>query len=553
MQAINLFQMRTIYLYLISILLIGLGYISILPPFEGFDETAHYSRLREIKGHPLAIFDRESFLDRAVVEYTGPVPYSSGEPPFDGGFNYQKFFGDQVNLDDYIKKYCQSPMNAAFVASADRNWQNQHPPLYYLLLAPLTIKSIPFIYQFYMIRLVSFVIALAGVFFALLSLRNIFQSNGNKNELAASLFGFMIYPIIFPMFFLEFARIGNDSLCLLITGLMFYIWTLNSDTWYSRNKSILIGCLLGLGLITKALFIPITGAVFFFMTLQNFANGITFVKSLQLLKKLSLIFFPAAIIGGSWYLFKIIFYGDPGLGTEVIDLGSNGGLLTGLISNFSLLGFIRGLLVPIVSFTWAGSWSLVRMPEYLELPLLFFGFGLLYLHFQHLKKENIENYHWLGFLMFVFIYIGLAFHVLISMSLTGLGQSGGWYLHILMPWIALAIGLASFRFIQFHLNRIIFFALLIYAFFFQLMAILSHLALFSGFASKGLNKHFLFPEKTFVSNDYFAMLNNLSILTFPHLGILLIALGFFTLFCLIIRTSKLLELKKNGSQFANTH
>ena len=39
MQAINLFQMRTIYLYLVSILLIGLGYISILPPFEGFDET----------------------------------------------------------------------------------------------------------------------------------------------------------------------------------------------------------------------------------------------------------------------------------------------------------------------------------------------------------------------------------------------------------------------------------------------------------------------------------------------------------------------------------
>jgi hypothetical protein len=137
-------------------------------------------------------------------------------------------------------------------------------------------------------------------------------------------------------------------------------------------------------------------------------------------------------------------------------------LLSGLISNFSLLGFIRGLLAPVVSFTWAGSWSLVRMPEYLELPLLFFGFGLLYLHFQHLKKENIENYHWLGFLMFVFIYIGLAVHVLISMSLTGLGQSGGWYLHILMPWIASAIGLASFRFIQFHWTRVIFFMLLRY-------------------------------------------------------------------------------------------
>ena len=535
MQAINLFQMRTIYLYLISILLIGLGYISILPPFEGFDETAHYSRLREIKDHPLAIIERESFLDSSVVEYTGPVPYSSGEPPFDEGFNYPKFFSDQANLDDYIKKYWQSPMNASFVASTDRNWQNQHPPLYYLLLAPLTIQSIPFIYEFYMIRAVSFVIALTGIFFALLSLRNIFQSNGNKNELAASFFGFMVYPIIFPMFFLEFARIGNDSLCLLILGLISYVWTFNFETSSSKNKPLLIGFLLGIGLLTKALFIPITGTILFLIAIQNFANGITMGNGVKLLKKISLILFPAAIIGGSWYLFKILVYGDPGLGTEVVELGGNGGLIAGLINNFSLLGFIRGLLVPIVSFTWAASWSLVRMPEYLELPLLLFGFGLLYLHFQHLKKENIENYHWLGFLMFVFIYIGLAVHVIISMSLTGLGQSGGWYLHILMPWIASAIGLASFRFIQSSLNRIIFFALLIYSFLFQLIAILSHAALFGAGAFKGDDKSFIFNQNILTIDGISRIYHNLSIVSFPNLSFISFLLGFFVMAYLIIK------------------
>jgi hypothetical protein len=532
---LKFFNIKIIYFYLISIFLIGIGYISILPPFEGFDETAHYSRLRETKDHPLAVIKKESFIDRAVVEYKGPMPFSSGKPPFDEGFNYQKFFSDKANSRDYIKNYWQTPMNSSYIASSDKNHQYQHPPLYYLLLAPLTIKSIPFIYQFYMIRAVSLVMAIAGVFFGLLALRNIFQSNGHKTELMASLFGFFIYPIIFPMFFLEFARIGNDSLCLLILGLISYIWTLNADFLCSRNKAFLIGCLLGLGLLTKALFIPITGAFLFFITLQSFANGINFSISFKLLKKLSLILFPTAIIGGSWYLFKIVTHGDPGLGTEVIELGSNGGFFSGLISNFSLIGFIRGLLVPIFSFIWAGSWSLVRMSEYLELPLVFFGFGLLYFHFQHLRKESIENYHWLGFLMFLFVYIGLAVHVLISMSLTGLGQSGGWYLHILMPWIASAIGLASFRFIQSQFKRLIFFVLLTYSFVFQLMAILSHLALFSGFASKGLNKYFLFPEKTFGLSDYFTMLNNLSVLTFPYIGILFMTLGFSILLFIIIK------------------
>jgi hypothetical protein len=534
MQVVSFFSMRTIVLYLLSMMLIGIGYISILPPFEGFDETAHYSRLRETKDDPLAIFNRDSFLDRAVVEYTGPVPYSSGEPPFDSGFNYQKFFSDKANQENYIKNYWQSPMSTSFIDSSDRNWQNQHPPLYYLLWAPLTIQSIPFIYQFYMIRMVSFVIALTGIFFALLSLRNIFQSNGNKNEFAASFFGFMVYPIIFPMFFLEFARIGNDSLCLLILGLISYVWTFNFETSYSKNKPLLIGFLLGLGLLTKALFIPITGAILFLISIQNFAKGITFGNSLKLLKELSLILFPVSIIGGSWYLFKILVYGDPGLGTEVVDLGSNGGLITGLIKNFSLVGFIRGLLVPVVSFSWAGSWSLVRMSEYLQLPLLFFGFGLLYLHFKHLRKVSVENYHWLGFLMFLFVYIGLAVHVVISMSLTGLGQSGGWYLHILMPWVASALGLASFRFIQSYLNRLIFFVLLMYSFLFQLGAILSHSALFGAGAFKGINKSFVFNQDILTLGTISKIYKNLSVISFPNLSFASFLLGFMMLGYLIV-------------------
>ena len=87
---------KIIYFYLISIFLIGIGYISILPPFEGFDETAHYSRLRETKDYPLTVIKKESFLDRAVVEYKGPMPFSLG-PPFDEGFSYQKFFNDEAN------------------------------------------------------------------------------------------------------------------------------------------------------------------------------------------------------------------------------------------------------------------------------------------------------------------------------------------------------------------------------------------------------------------------------------------------------------------------
>jgi hypothetical protein len=78
----------------------------------------------------------------------------------------------------------------------------------------------------------------------------------------------------------------------LILGLISYVWTFNVGTSYSINKPLIIGFLLGLGLLTKALFIPITGAILFFVSIQNFAKEITFGNSLKLLKKLSLILFP---------------------------------------------------------------------------------------------------------------------------------------------------------------------------------------------------------------------------------------------------------------------
>ena len=51
---------------------IGLGYISLLPVFEGFDESAHYSRIREIENSASSMFERESYIDQIIIDYIGP-------------------------------------------------------------------------------------------------------------------------------------------------------------------------------------------------------------------------------------------------------------------------------------------------------------------------------------------------------------------------------------------------------------------------------------------------------------------------------------------------
>src|SRR5262249_45372438 len=76
----------TAFLMLAPILLVGIGYLAILPPFEGFDESVHYSSIRQVADtQTLPIFGR-SFIDQTVFDYAshGPMPWSSGAPPFVG-------------------------------------------------------------------------------------------------------------------------------------------------------------------------------------------------------------------------------------------------------------------------------------------------------------------------------------------------------------------------------------------------------------------------------------------------------------------------------------
>ena len=125
---------------LAAVLLVGIGYLAILPPFEGFDESVHYSSIRQVADtQTLPIFGR-SFIDQTIVDYAshGPMPWSSGAPPFVGlgRMTYPSFFANPAAVADY-EVYRSSPPKEHFTPSVHENYEAQHPPLYYLFMAPI--------------------------------------------------------------------------------------------------------------------------------------------------------------------------------------------------------------------------------------------------------------------------------------------------------------------------------------------------------------------------------------------------------------------------------
>lgn len=521
---------------LTGLFFIGLGYICLLPVFEGFDETAHYSRIREIKNSTSSIFEKESYIDQVIVDYMGPMPYKSGFGPYSHENSYDNFFTQKTLVDNYKDRYVNKPLGSSFNPSKEINWQIQHPPLYYFLLSRLNFVSdkLPLTSQFFLLRLISYIFVLIGIFFGVMAASNIAEHDSEKT--AKMRLGFLIYPLVFPMFFLEFSRVGNDSLCILFLGLVAYLMT----RWH-RDKgfinSIAVGFTLSLGLITKALFIPIVASIGLVLMLY-----ITSIRSEEIKSKLFIssffIFLPICLIGGGWYLFKYLMLGDPGLGFESFKLAQQGGLVNGLKEHFDFVGFIRGLIVPFITFFWAGTWSLVRMPLVSYFPLFIAAAWLMKSYVSLSKEYKVDKVTLLLAPAFLLMYFGLVWHVMIMMGLNSVATSPGWYFHILMPLIAPLIGVAYSSIIKNTLKAKLFTSLLIYSFLFHLSAILLHALLFGSGASKGHNKSFIFNQNVCTLDGISEIYNNLSVISFPNLSFLSFVIG-FSLLVLSLLESKL--------------
>ena len=83
-------------LILAANLLFGASHISMLPPWEGFDEIAHFSSIQQIADTGTIPRQKISAISADVEGYAqfGPMPYSTN-PPMEKnrGFTYKSFFG----------------------------------------------------------------------------------------------------------------------------------------------------------------------------------------------------------------------------------------------------------------------------------------------------------------------------------------------------------------------------------------------------------------------------------------------------------------------------
>lgn len=459
------FAKRVTLLLLAASLLMGLGRVATLPPFDDFDETAHYSR---IEATAFAPPDAKSyFLSTDVVDYArhGPmtpwwirtqaiVPaYSdavdSAKPIHlnlkskiqeQGYKDFRGFFAEPGLAKDYTQLYRETPGRRSYAASSEGNWEYQHPALYYVVMGRILrlVSEAPLLERLLILRSLSFLMAFAGFALGLFATLKHFELRAHADARTVTALG-AIYPFAMPVFFPEFARLGNDSLCLLLFSL---VWALL--LWHLRRPRegavwVLLGVAMGYTWLAKAFMIPITCGILAFMVLNKPPDQNAPPKG-----KAARIFFrlqPALVAGAAAFAIGFWPYapghGDDTMGSiELANFLHGRGFLTG-----EGIPWAKLFLDPL--FMLGSAVFNITDIKAVYAPMAFFVAAVLILccvfaAWLAALPRDPRREEWLLLYPLLPLAGGLLVHSFLSVfAYRTVGTTPGHYLHVLAPVLAL--------------------------------------------------------------------------------------------------------------------
>jgi len=537
-----------IILLLLGNLLLGASYIAILPLWEGFDETAHFSYLQQVADNRKIYLDGKDTISTDIEKYYdyAPVPRTlSAEFTSKKRLSYRLFF---LKSDEFLSRSKELIHSAGsprkYLPGKGYNWESQHPPFYYILLSPIysATNRLSWGKQIFILRMVSYIFAWLGLVIGVFTCLEIAKNQSSHNKISLwnwAAIAVVLWPILFPAWFSDMARIGNDSICCLLLSLVWFVSIKMTTLEISLKHFLLLGFLLSLGCLTKVIFIPITFGVLSFWLFREWKlrGRIGFLKTMRLC---SFVLFSILVSSGWWYWNNYLQYGVISGNIDLKLLKQAGGLWNGLELNFSFYQWVRSHAALLVTFGWIGSWSLVKPPLIFLSPIVLILLLVLYAYLQTIRRSKIISAKWLPIWLVLPILIGLSYHVLVRIALTGEGRgTPGFYLHILAAPLSTALGFSLYE-----LWSKLFFRTLIQIFFSYIILLSicttwSQSLFFSGLISASKKEMtYSFPEQLPPFLGLVEAYERLHVLVYPNVGLFLLVIGWGTILIGLVFTKQ---------------
>lgn len=417
-------------------LALGLAHLSFLPPWEGFDEPAHFSYVQQIAAMGTWPARHENFLSADIEAYlrVGPMPYGTLPP----AATYERFFKEPPETVAAVERLLQdSPARRrTYAPSRLVNWERKHPPLGYALLVPVfqLTAGRAWAVQIWWLRATAYLAAWAALAIVVAGC-GVLARRADGAERAAWQWagvGVVLWPACFPGWFPAMARLGNDGLSALVASLLWLALVVGERRVAAPASAAIFGAILGLGGLVKAYFLAIAPAVALYVLSRRDLEP----RKSHRLAAAALVLGIAAAVSAWWYLEN----GQPY--ASVLLARRGGGLAAALIERFSFHAWIRGHAALLASFSWPGSWSFARPPYVFFLPLA--GLAAVVSGAAAWTVRRAAPAHpalvplWLA----APVAAALSYYVLVWVALTGEGRlAAGYYLHVLAGPLGTMVGL----------------------------------------------------------------------------------------------------------------
>jgi len=492
---------------LTGVFLFGLMKLATLPPFEAFDEAQYWSAIQQFADTRAIPKYGEARLSADVAAYPGPLPSSSGQP-------YTTFFSHVREAGPW------SAGPSRYVPGDPLNYEAQHPPLFFILMAPLyrVAAQLPWPAHFLVLRIACWTVAFLGFAMGAYTTQSVLRRRGRLE--GAVLMLPMTWPFLFPQFFEEFARITNDTLCLALIGTTWSVLVSVVERSVNWRRASALGALLGAGLLTKAFFIPFgvgaTLLLLFAAWRRNRPDQWVPTLAIPIL---------ALMIGGCWYVRAAVATGTFTGASDFTQVEKYGGLLQTALHRFPsthalLLQapalYLVGLLRMLIGLCWAGTWSFVHPSRLFAIPVVVLAVWPCGLYLRRVRRMELVD------LAPVFLVgpmlAGLLYHLAVMLAATGEGSgTPGWFFHLLAGPLALVIALGWG-------SRVVMVPLTAYAFLHTAVMAWAQIAFFSGCLPRVGR-----DPVQLVDADCMVSAANLRLLVFPDLALLAGALAVISL------------------------
>jgi len=452
--------MRNRRLILLLALTAVILYDAVLPLWEGWDEPFHFGYVQALQyWNELPVVGKTTISKEVETSFfLTPLPkFLSDAVPGSTSFAQQPelAFDARARLRDQLLRI---PIGLQREKSAFPNYEAQQAPLAYLLLIPFdaALGRLPLIRRVFWLRIFGSVAGMLLTFFAVERLLTIFAIERRLQNVALACI------LNAQVLWASMAHVGNDWLAIPLT-IWFIVFLARAATASdqtdkpssrARKQTVLAlfhqpatlrnlfaaALILGLGLLTKAYFlpfVPVLGALYLYQALVGRVKR----------SPAAYAFLLTLLIGGTWYLRNLVLYHTLAGTQESI----RGIPPIEVFRALTSINWLKSSLALFRSSLWCGNWSFTPFPKGpLNVEMAFLLVGLV-LYAAHPQPRGVG-------LRWVALSCGIFSAALVYQTCSAWVDSHGaltttepWYIQGVLPvvWAAVFAGLKGRRWLGF--------------------------------------------------------------------------------------------------------